>query len=164
MMWRSLQIDEDFRWITASEICIILHIIWKLLLILGWRNVQMSDYHCRADAVILNVTTRSVTPSSQGTGYSGFQVTGMLECGQKSTLPPPPRKKYKGFLTKPKKSLHKNLPPSQKKNKTKQNKTCQERPCTRTPAPSMFTLMPSEYRTLAPSVNAALLFRVQQRK
>ena len=93
MMWRSLQIDEDFRWITASEICIILHIIWKPLLILGWRNVQMSDYHCRADAVILNVTTRSVTPSSQGTGYSGFQVTGMLECGQKLTPPPPPKKK-----------------------------------------------------------------------
>ena len=52
MMWRSLQIDEDFRWITASEICIILHIIWKPLLILGWRNVQMSDYHCRADTVM----------------------------------------------------------------------------------------------------------------
>ena len=28
----------------------------------------------------------------------------------------------------------------------------------------MFTLVPSEYRTLALSVNAALLFRVQQRK
>ena len=92
MMWRSLRIDEDFRWITASEICIILHIIWKPLLILGWRNVQMSDYHCRADVVILNVTTPSVAPSSQGTGYSGFQVTGMLECGQKLT-PPPPKKK-----------------------------------------------------------------------
>ena len=52
MMWRSLRIDEDFRWITASEICIILHIIWKPLLILGWRNVQMFDYHCRADAVM----------------------------------------------------------------------------------------------------------------
>ena len=77
MMWRSLQIDEDSRWITASEICIILHIIWKPLLILGWRNVQMSDYHCRADAVILNVTTPSVAPSSQGTGYAGFQVTGL---------------------------------------------------------------------------------------
>ena len=97
MMWRSLQIDGDFRhfrWITASEICIILHIIWKPLLILGWRNVQMFDYHCRADAVILNVTTPSVAPSSQGTGYSGFQVTGILECGQKSTLPPPQKKKH----------------------------------------------------------------------
>ena len=52
MMWRSLQIDEDFRWVSASEICIIPHIIWKPLLILGWRNVQMSDYHCRADAVM----------------------------------------------------------------------------------------------------------------
>ena len=95
MMWRSLQIDEDFRWITASEICIILHIIWKPLLILGWRNVQMSDYHCRADAVILNVTTSSVSPSSQETGYCGFQVTGILECGQKSTPSPSQKKKKK---------------------------------------------------------------------
>ena len=62
-----------------------------------------------------------MTPSSQGKGYSGFQVTGMLECGQKSTLPPPPRKKSKGFLTKPKKSLHKNLTPPPQKKKTKQN-------------------------------------------
>ena len=107
MMWRSLQIDEDIRWITASEICIILHIIWKPLLILGWRNVQMSDYHCRADAAILNVTTPSLATSSQRTGYSGFQVTGVLECGQKLTPPPPKKKK----------------------------KSCQERPCTRAPAP-----------------------------
>ena len=121
----------------------------------------MSDYHCRADAVILNVTTRSVTPSSQGTGYSGFQVTGMLECGQKSTLPPP--KKIQRVSNKTQKIPAQKFTPSPK-NKTKQNKTCQERPCTRTPAPSVFTLVPSEYRTLAPSVNAALLFRVQQRK
>ena len=53
----------------------------------------MSDYHCRADAVILNVTTPSVAPSSQETGYCGFQVTGILECGQKSTPPPLPKKK-----------------------------------------------------------------------
>ena len=163
MMWRSLQIDEDFRWISASEICIIPHIIWKPLLILGWRNVQMSDYHCRADAVILNVTTRSVTPSSQGKGYSGFQVTGMLECGQKSTLPPP-SKKIQWVSNKTQKIPAQKFNPPPPKKKTKQNKTCQERPCTRTPAPSVFTLVPSEYRTLAPSVDAALLFRVQQRK
>ena len=50
-------------------------------------------------------------------GYSGFQVTGMFECGQKSTLPP--EKKSIGFLTKPTKSLHKNYPfplPPKKKN------------------------------------------------
>ena len=114
MMWRSLQIDEDFRWITASEICIILHIIWKPLLILGWRNLQMSDYHCRADTVVLNVTTPSVAPSSQGTGYSGFQVTGMLECGQnadKNQPSPPPKKKSKGCLTKPKKFPAQKLTP-----------------------------------------------------
>ena len=115
MMWRSLQIDEDFRWITASEICIILHIIWKPLLILGWRNVQMSDYHCSADAVILNVTT-SVAPSSQGTGYSGFQVTGMLECGQKSTLPPPRKKPNRVSNKTPKIPAQKLTPPPKKKN------------------------------------------------
>ena len=36
----------------------------------------------------LGTAGSSVAPSSQGTGYSGFQVTGMFECGQKSTLPP----------------------------------------------------------------------------
>ena len=67
----------------------------------------------------LGTAWSSVAPSSQGMGYSGFQVTGMFECGQKST--PPPEKKSIGFLTKPKKSLHKNypspLPPKKKHGK-----------------------------------------------
>ena len=67
----------------------------------------------------LGTAGSSVAPSSQGTGYSGFQVTGMFECGQKSTLPP--EKKSIGFLTKPTKSLHKNypspLPPKKKHGK-----------------------------------------------
>ena len=133
MMWRSLQIDEDFRWVTASEICIILHIIWKPLLILGWRNVQMSDYHCRTDAVILNVTTRSVTPSSQGTGYSGFQVTGMLACGQKSTLPR--RNKIQRVSNKTQKIPAQKLTPPPPSSSPPKKKTRQERSCTRTPAP-----------------------------
>ena len=77
----------------------------------------------------LGTAGSSVAPSSQGTGYSGFQVTGMFECGQKSTLPP--EKKSIGFLTKPKKSLHKNYPSPLPPKK----KTWQERPCTRAPAP-----------------------------
>ena len=42
-------------------------------------------------------------PVFRGRGYAGFQVTGMRECGQKSSLPTP-RKKSIGFLTKPKKT------------------------------------------------------------
>ena len=74
----------------------------------------MSDYHCSADAVILNVTT-SVAPGSQGTGYSGFQVTGMLECGQKSTLPPPEKKTNRVSNKTPKIPAQKLTPPPQKK-------------------------------------------------
>ena len=83
----------------------------------------MSDYHCRSDAVFLNV------PSSQVTGYSGFQVTGMLECGQKSTLPPPPKKKIHRVSNKTQKMPAQKLtpppppppPPAKKKNHVKRD-------------------------------------------
>ena len=40
--WRIMQIEEDVRsrWITSSEICIILHIIWKLISIIVLLFIQ----------------------------------------------------------------------------------------------------------------------------
>ena len=115
MVWRSLQIDEDFRWITASEICIILHIIWKPLLILGWRNVRMSDYHCIADTVILNVIRFC------GTQFSGDGVLRISSYGdarmRTKINPRPPRKKNNRVSNKtPKIPAQKlTLPPPKKK-------------------------------------------------
>ena len=78
----------------------------------------------------LGTAGSSVAPSSQGMGYSGFPVTGMFECGQKSTLPPPPKKIHSVSNKTQKIPAQKlPLPPSAKK------KTWQERPCTRAPAP-----------------------------
>ena len=65
----------------------------------------------------LGTAGSSVAPSSQGTGYSGFQVTGMFECGQKSTLPP--EKKIHRVSNKTQKIPAQKLPlppPAKKKN------------------------------------------------
>ena len=67
-------------------------------------------------------------PVLRGRGTPDFKLRGCSNADKNQ--PSPPKKKSIGFLTKPKKSLHKNypcpLPPKI---------TWQERPCTRAPAP-----------------------------
>ena len=77
----------------------------------------------------LGTAGSSVAPSSQGTGYSAFQVTGMFECGQKLTLPPEKKIHRASNKTQKIPAQKLPLPPPAKK------KTWQERPCTRAPAP-----------------------------
>ena len=69
-------------------------------------------------------------PVFRGWGTPDFKLRGCSNA-DKNQPSPPPRKKSIAFLTKPKKSLHKNYPSPLPPKK----KTWQERPCTRAPAP-----------------------------